>query len=414
MVEKAPSLKDSTRFFLGASFGHFVNDGNFLIFPILIVYYTDLHVGLLILGVGAIIQNLVSGFMSSPIGMLADKIDRDGLLISIGLALEALSLLVFALTFTERQYGNILVLAGTCLLGFGQAFYHPIGGSVLTLIFPRGQFEKFLGLNGSIASTSRAVLPAVIGVATSTLGYANGLLAIVVYMFIAISFIYFALSTFRRSNYRRESRQEQIPSKGRRKLGKYRGFLVLLTTLAFIRAMFTVSITTFLPDYVASYIGSGFLLYEFLTIMFIPTIVGQPFMGTLIAKKGGKFTVSLTTILAMVFFAVFMSTHLLVIMLASAASFAFVIFSGFPIFMGYVGQEIPSEIITTANSLVWGLGSTIGGAVGVAVITVLLLSVPFSTAFWIMLIFGLIAAVLIAGLPPQTKEDADPVTTSSS
>lgn len=411
------STKNSMRFFFGTSFGHFVNDGNFLMYPILIVYYSQLHIGLLILGVGAIIQNIVSGLLSSPIGMLADKIDRDGLLISVGLAIEALSLLVFALTFNERQYGDILVLVGTCLLGFGQAFYHPIGGTVLTLIFPRGQFEKFLGLNGSIASTGRSILPAVLGVATSALGYADGLSAIAVYTVIATVFIFFALSTFRRVDYSRKPKKETKPARGRIKLGKYRGFLVLLTALVFLRSMFTVSITTFLPYYVASYIGSGHLFYIFLTVMFIPAIFGQPLLGAVTASRGGKFTIALTTILGIIFFALFMSTHIFAIMLASASSFAFVVFSGFPVLMGYVGQVIPSEIITTADSYVWGIGGTVGGGAGLAVMTVLLhylFPLPSSLAFWIMLIFGLVAAALVTSLPSRVKDDTDPETASSS
>lgn len=404
--------RNSARYFIGTSFGHFVNDGNFFLFPILIIYYTNLDIGFLILGVGAIIQNLVSGLLSSPIGVLADRLDRDGLLIAIGLSLEALSLLIFAITFSERQYGNILVLTGTCVLGFGQAFYHPIGGSVLTLVFPKGRFERALGFNGAIASTGRAILPSMIGISVASLGYADGLYAILAYTVIATAFIYYALSTFRRSDYGAKESDEQKPAKERVKLGKYRGFLTLLISIIFLRSMFTVGVTTFLALYLTIFIKSHVLITEIITIMLVPAIVGQPFLGSVTASRGGRFAISLTTVLSVLFYVLFMITHILAIMITAYAAFVFVVYSGFPTLMGYVGQVVPSKIITTANSLVWGVGGTIGGAVGIAVVTVLKVLTSITTAFWVMLIFGIAATIMLVFLPSRSSSSEKPTSVS--
>lgn len=375
------------------------------------VYFKDLHIGLLILGVGAIIQNLVSGLLSPAIGMLADRIDRDGLLIATGLSFEAISLVVFAITFREPQLGNILILVGTCILGFGQAFYHPIGGSVFTVLFPKGTFERYLGFNGSIAGTSRAVLPSVLGIATVSLGYSRGLLAIVLYMVIAILLIFYALYPFRRVDYQphtvenQESVSTQKAVKSKVGFEKYRGFLVLLISIIFLRSMFTSAVTTYLPLYLSLYIGSGLFLNMFLSIIFIPAIAGQPFMGIVTARKGGGFTVTMTTILAVVIFTLFMLTHNPIIMLVTFSTFAFAVFTGFPVLIGYVGQVMPKEFLTSANSLVWGVGGTVGAAAGLVVVVVLLsLSLSLVTIFWITLIFGLAALVLLTILPRVARQ----------
>ena len=61
--------------------GHFSNDGNFLLFPVLITYYSLIPgISLILLGAIAIIYNALSGLLSTPIGRFADRTDRDAFL----------------------------------------------------------------------------------------------------------------------------------------------------------------------------------------------------------------------------------------------------------------------------------------------------------------------------------------------
>ena len=232
--------------------------------------------------------------------------------------------------------------------------------------------------------------------------------AIFIYMLIASLLIYLALSSFSRSDFRPHKEKVGRTRTRFSELGKYRSFLVVLTILIFVRSMFTVSVSTFFPKYLSQFIGSSTLLGEFITISFVPTIIGQPLLGYITASRGGRFTISMTSLLGAGFFFVFMLTHNLIIMLLSFSAYAFMMFSSFPVLLGYVGQVIPSEFTTTANSLVWGTGSTIGGAAGISVVTALTLLTSIATSFWIMLILGVIAAILLTALSPKQSEYRSP------
>ncbi len=395
MEVKERGVSSSTRFFFGTSMAHFVNDGNFLMFPLLIVYYGDLHIGLLILGSGAIIESLISGFLSTPIGVLADSMDDDRLLIFLGLAIQSAALAVFGITFKAPQYGVILILLGTCLLGLGQSFYHPLGSSVLTLVYPQGKFEIFLGLNGSIASTGRAISPLIIGALVATLGYTNGLYSLALYMLIASFLVYYTLSTFRRADYRKVQKQHRVENVAKHSLSGFGWFLFVLTALIFVRSMFTSAITTFLPEYLSKYLGSGTYLTEILSVILIPAIFGQVFLARLTARKGGAVVVSVTSIISVLAFFVFMQTSDILIMLISLAIFAISVYNTFPVVLGYIGQIVPHEYISTANSLVWGVGATVGGAAGIAVATALIILTNLTISFYIMLLLGVISSILL-------------------
>ncbi|MEM3847911.1 MAG: MFS transporter, partial [Metallosphaera sp.] len=130
------------------SLAHFSNDGVFLIFPLLIVYYsTEKHVSVVFLGILSIVYTLLSGLLSPFIGDKADKMDRDSELISLGILLEGVSMALFALSFVTLTIPALTL--GALLLGIGQAFYHPLGGAVLSRTFGKSS-GRALGVNGSL------------------------------------------------------------------------------------------------------------------------------------------------------------------------------------------------------------------------------------------------------------------------
>ena len=61
-------MRSSISALLYTSIAHFSNDGNLLIFPVLIDYYRSFNVSFIILGFGAVIYNLVLGIFSIVVG----------------------------------------------------------------------------------------------------------------------------------------------------------------------------------------------------------------------------------------------------------------------------------------------------------------------------------------------------------
>lgn len=222
------------------SFGHFSNDFTILLFSLLIVYYSqDYGISLAVLGAVAIIYNVLSGLLSTPIGSYADRTGQYRTLIAIGIAIIGIAVILFALSFQFSHY----------------------------------------------------VLPSCEGG---------------------------------------------------------------------------------LPTHLV---------------------------------KGGKFSIIVTTVLSTIFFILFMlSGSNAILDTITYASFVFIGFTGFPVLLGYVSQIVPKKVATKSNGLVWGLGNTVGGGVGLAIMSIVLfLKITLVDTMWIMVIFGIVSCILLPLLPRKAK-----------
>ena len=380
---------------------HFANDGTAFIFPVLIVYYTQL-VPVTVLGSLAIIYEVISGLLSMRIGSLADAGDRDNSLISLGIAILASSVIAFALSFTFRQYLYEFLLLGTVMLGVGQAFYHPLGATVLSQSFGRERAPFALGLNGAIASSGRAVMPFIMVSLFAIIGIGAGLGIVSIYMFAAALAIYFGLKFFHREKSAPLSKA-RTPDK-ELQIGVYKSFILLLTIIVFIRSMFMMGVTIFAPAYLTSILNSKSLMSILLSVSLLTSVFGQPIFGYLTSIKGGKFTIAVSSLFSVLGFFIFLFTKTFVIIFFGYAIFTFMAFTGFPVLLGYVGQIIPKEFSTRSNSMVWGIGNTIGGAAGIAVYTVLYPYIGLADAMWIMLLFAIISGLMLPLLPAKDKK----------
>jgi hypothetical protein len=85
------------------------------------------------------------------------------------------------------------------------------------------------------------------------------------------------------------------------------------------------------------------------------------------------------------------------------------------VLLGYVNQIVPKDIATTAHGMVWGIGNTLGGAAGIAVMSLLLyLGVSLTETMWAMLIFGVASALFIPLIPGKDRKRAlQPLTATS-
>ncbi|MHB8358452.1 MAG: MFS transporter [Thermoplasmataceae archaeon] len=398
-------MNRGVRSLIFTSMGHFSNDGNFLLFPVLITYYSLIPgISLILLGAVAIIYNALSGLLSTPIGHLADRTDRDGLLLAAGIAINGSSVGVFAIPFLYHSLAIPAIIGGSVLLGLGQSFYHPIGATIITESFDKKTATKMLGINGSFGSLGRALLPTVIVAVMILAGDTDGLLLIMLYLFIFAIVIYAGLRNFKRNSNKPKKGKGETSTVNRSIVKKYSKFLYILTLVIFVRSMFLTGTITFVPTFLTNVYHSRTEAVAIVTISFVTAIFGQPYFGSLTSKFGGRKIISFTTIISGVAFASFIYfASNLIVSATSFAVFAFVTYSGFPVLLGYVNQVVPREISTTSNGLVWGVGQTLGGALGIAVLDGFKVFVSLGDSLTLMLIFALAAIVLLPLIPRNDR-----------
>lgn len=385
------------------SLAHFTNDGNFLLFPVLINYYQSLNAQFSILAAGAVLYDLISGLLGTWVGKLADRTGAYGRLICTGIAAQGTAVAVFGSAFIFPQLTDFIVITGAVILGFGQAFYHPLGGTVLSYNFRGSSYGRALGLNGSIGSMGRAVVPAVIGESIAFTGVADSFMALASYEIIVGLLILNGLKWFTKKETSPTGKSGNV-DRPESAVRRYRFIIYTLVTVVFVRSIFTSGVVTFVPYYIGVIFNLPYysaLPNEMLSIAFIAPIFGQPLFGVMTARLGGKMTITLSSVFSVFFIILFMLTHSVYIMTASLAGFAFAVFSGFPVLMGYVSQLVPKDILAASNGLVWGMGSTFGGAIGIVIFYVMygMLHLDVSYSMLSLIIVGVIAVFLIPLLP---------------
>lgn len=389
------------------SLGHFTNDGTSLLYPTLITYYVDLPgIKIPYLGAMAIIFNIISGIFSTPVGNFADRRGNHGTLIGIGILILGLSAVILALPFAVKNMTLPLILTGASVLGIGQAFYHPLGAAVLRSSFEPASAPGAMGLNGSFGSMGRAIMPLVIVLLMSTLGDFRGLLVYTLYSFVSGVVIMLGLHGIDlRSEKGHTGSVQKITRKTEMKA--FMPFLYILTAAVFVRSLFLTGTITFIPTLFDDTFKSKTLMVTIITLAYIFPVLGQPFFGRVTGTHGGRFTVIVTFLLSTLFFGLFLIFyHSFILTVIFYGAYAFAAYSGFPVFLGYVGQVVPKEYSGISNGLVWGIGQTVGGGVGAAVITIFTLFVNVPTAILYMFPFAIASLLFLPFLPKKTKPDA--------
>lgn len=391
------------------SLAHFTNDGTALLYPVLITFYILIPgIQLPELGGMAVVYYLVSGVLSTPIGRYADRTGRYGVLLSVGVAVLGFAAVIWALPFIFPKLIVPLIITGAFVLGTGQAFYHPLGAAVLRNTFNRGGAPRAMGFNGSFGSLGRAVFPPVVGFLMLYIGSVEGLLFYAAVSFVVSIILYSGLRTvdIKVKPKPKEPESPETKEMNKREAGKYMKFVYILTAAVFIRALFITGASTFLPTYLEQLSNSKHIALVIIFIAYMFPVFGQPMLGSITSRKGGKFTVVITYILSTIFFGLFLLIpNQLIIGTLFLSLYAFFTFSGFPVLLGFVGQVVPRERIGLANSIVWGIGQTIGGAGGAAIVSLFTVTVSVPQAMLYVYLIGIASLVFLPLLPSKSTVD---------
>ncbi len=392
-----PEMSEKARALAFTSIGHFANDGVFLLFTLLIVYYNGVGVSVTLLGTLAIVYNIIDGATAPKIGAFVGRSDK-AVYMSLGIALEGIAIAAFAASFAVGAYMYWLLIAGIVLLGVGQAFYHPIGSSVLRHVYG-DKAPSAMGINGSVGSVGRALFPSLITVAVVAWGVSIGLGSMALIMFALAVILFFGLRVFEHSSYivKHGKPEKSMDYATTRKVHSH--FISTLTSITLLKSMFMAGTTIFIGAYINSMFHSTVIVGIFLTLSFLPAILGQLVFGKVTERMGGRYAITMTTASLVPIFAIFMLTNYLPFLILTYSAYAFFAYTGFPVILGYIGQVIPERHMTAIGARIWGIGTVLGGAAGIAAATALLdMGLSMQQMLWSMIIFGIIATALLPRL----------------
>ncbi len=391
------------------SLAHFTNDGTALLYPVLITFYIAIPgIQLPELGLMAVVYYLVSGALSTPIGRYADRTGKYGALLSLGIAILGGAALIWTLPFIFPVYTVPIIISGAFVLGAGQAFYHPLGATILRNIFNRGGAPRAMGFNGSLGSLGRAIFPPVVGYLMLYIGSVEGLVFYAAISFAVALVLYFGLGSLDIKVKPKKPESQDMDGISAPEKKGYMKFVYILTAAVFIRALFITGASTFLPTYLEQVSNSKNIAFLIIFMAYMAPVFGQPMLGSLTSIKGGKFTVVLTFILSTIFFGLFLLTPSNLILITIFLSvYAFFTFSGFPVLLGFVGQVVPKESMGLANSIVWGIGQTIGGAGGAASVALFALWFTVPQSLLYVYLIGIVSMVFLPLLPSRDTVESN-------
>lgn len=413
------------RSLVATSLSHFANDGNSYVFitlyPILfpLAAYslgTTKLTSLFIIGVLGALVNLSTTVASPLVGEAADKTRRFGFLLSLGLILLGIGIAGYALS-TIGASGIVLfflLVPFSIIGGIGGAFYHPLGGSVLSSTWPTKVIGRAMGINGAIGSTGRALYPLMV---TALVAYfaIPSVTALAILSFAIAGFVSFTLSRTsptkgERNDAAAKKKKEREANRVAIPLKVILPPILALTVMSFMRGIFAMGIMNFLPVYLEH---AGGLSYSVglglaLTVILILPILGQPLFGMVADRYGRRLSIAITTVGSSIAILVSLTTNNIFFIIAMFSLYAFFTFTQFPLQLPLATAAVPEGGGTLSNSIVWGIGNSGGGTVGPFLVG-LLASLPIvgslNGAFLIVTIISLLSVPLLFLVPkaPKTK-----------
>lgn len=355
-----------------------------------------------------VLFNASSAVLSVFVGRWADRSGRAGTLISLGMSLLSLGLAGFylALVYTSGVALIGTIMGSAALAGFGSAFYHPLGGTILQSSFEEASRGRALGANGSIGSIGRAAYPSLFFVVQVI---ATGYDPFAV--FAVVGFGVSAVLWFGFHGWKQPVRQVKRPGApadggGHSMREAATKGAILLTAVVFIRSMATQGVVSWLPTYITQLKGAGLgaVLGGSVTVMYVPAIFGQPVFGWLVDHYDRRLVLGLSSVASGLSILAYVLTEGWVSVLFLAL-FGLFTFSGFPLFLSLAGDYVPREAASMGNALVWGVGASGGSVVGPLVAGAIIVSdyALLGLAFEVLAAIALVSAVGTALLPRVAK-----------
>ena len=390
-------MKEGQRSLLATSMAHFINDGLTGVLPLAYpVYVVSYGLSLQIVSIFTFFQNGLSIVVSPLVGRRADvKGNFSGMLV-LGLLIFAVGAAGYAVSGDFVGGGTLVavLLVFTVMVGVGSSFYHPLGATVLRAKWRESELGRALGLNGSAGSVGRIVLPfaaalLITDYALPSVSVLAGLSAVgALAIFIVLRNVKFAVNP--QTNV--SVRGSLLPD-----LGLLRR-MVPLTVVSFSRGLFT-GVVPFIPLYLTqvdhlSDLAAGFLYSGTLGVGIVSTIL----FGFMQDRLGPRISLAISNLGGVVVLFIFAASSDPLVVDGAVLIFGLFSYSAFPLLLGMVHTMTDFEEMTSAGSIVWGIGNNGGAAVAPLVIGALALPSAFGTltaGFLAAAAIGILSVILI-------------------
>ncbi len=389
--------KDGRRALILASIGHFVNDGSTFFVPV-IAALLALQPGVQATDVGGMLVIFYASSVVSSIylGRVADRTGKPGPMIGIGLALLSIGLIGFSLSLALFRDGELVGFSELSALvaGVGSAFFHPLSATILRSSHPDAIRGRVLGIVGAVGSIGRMLYPALFAVLAVALTQ-EGSIALVGLIGMALSVVVWI-----------GLRLMRLPprERGRVASGKVGRGLASLSIVALVRGMAEVGVVAWVPTFLSIVKGAGVAETGIaVTIMYSAGIIGQPLFGTLSDRFQKRMMLAIASFGAALFIVAFVyatGPWELVFL------FAFGLFSlnSYVLLLSAAADYARSGAGSTENALGWGVGTTVGAALGPSVVSLIILNdyAQLSTALPVLAAVSVVAGLLALTLLKKT------------
>ncbi|WP_338603012.1 MFS transporter [Sulfolobus tengchongensis] len=385
------------------SLGHFINDGNGQVLPILYAFLVShLSVPSFMIGIFAAIYYGISALLSPIIVRLVTSKPKVG--IGMGIILWGIGL--FLLGYSVELSSIPLIIMSVIVCGISSTFYHPLGSQILYSVF-RGNAGVAMGINGSLGSLGRTLYPTISLLLFTVLGFMPITLWLIALISVFASMVIFLVPLDERSLYstnNKASKKDQDPPDP---IKVPIVAIVLLAIIGFLRSAFQRSVMQFLPSFLLLDYGYHYnvLLGLMVTVTYAGSIIGQPLMGLLSDRIGRRTTLAISGVGSIIMFLLFIKLPSPIFLFF----FGLFTFTGFPLLLSTAGDLVPRRSVGFANSLVWGVGVTGGGAIGPLITGILSQFIGIGRALLIMIAFAVASLALIAKLPKPKKQSKTPL-----
>lgn len=387
------------------SLGHFLNDGFTFFVPVVADLLVSLKgLSLLEESILLVVFYLSSTVFSIYVGRWADRAGKLGKLMAIGIACLGLGMVGFYVVAVQTSGEELfaLALAFNLVMGFGSAFYHPLGASILQEAFGRRAVGKALGLNGAMGSAGRTLFPVLFSLLSVLAFNAPDSLAMLGVVGVGGAVLIWAgLSKVGTGSERKESTQVAIRSSLTKPM-------IALLGVTFLRSATLFGVVQYAPTFLTGQrgLGTGSVLGLSLAAFYASAILGQPFFGFLADRLDHRLVLAVSTLAAAFSIVGYVNTGG-VVSVVMLSSFGFFALTGFPLLMTLAADYSARNASTLGNSLVWGLGSTGGNALGPLLIYAFALNESkLGFAFEVMAVLAAISGIAALLIPkPAVKQD---------
>jgi len=357
-------LKLKGRILALSSIAHFINDGSAYSYAVIYPYFvTNYNFSYLDITVVSVTYLSFSALSSLVVGRMADKSGRISQLLSLGIGLWGAAMLLLAFSVYFSHLGFLFLITSAIIGGIASAFYHPLGAALISRNFDVDKGTA-LGINGAMGALGRSTYPLLL---PSLTYFATGMYLLSFPPFA----IAFALPMLVKDTSYIKSNSQRRRVKFDKKLLK---LMTLLVGIALIKGALPQGFITFLPTFLIKEAGLkyGFDIGLLTSLALIGSVISQPLLGKLSDSLGRMKTMMISTALGGI--TVILYVYLYQFILAEYIllfSFGLFAFEAFTLLLSYVSDLIPEDYVSTANSIVWGIGITAGGALGPAMVGII-------------------------------------------